>query len=244
MPIHVFPVESVRDSALGGDSIEHAYLMARTYLGQCGQSGETTDAYMQCADRAAVETAMDEFVEWAHRRPHDDPKVLWLSIHGAPPSAEARVGTSGASAAHRISEPDPREVVEWASAFKKLRGACPPNMLVMADVCWGASPTAPARTTNRHGTTPKLFFGPVRSAHRLELDTAAGIVFGILARGMMPTVDEAQSLVAQLNTWFPADAANGKPFYRVWWWDSDGAICHFPDAPGHKFKSRHVPPSQ
>ena len=49
-------------------------------------------------------------------------------------------------------------------------------------------------------------------------------------RGTMPTLDEAQTLVSHLDTWFPPDADNGKPFYRVWWWADDRDLRRYPEA--------------
>ena len=240
MAVHVFPIQSVNASLLGGDSIENAYRMARTYLGQRGQSGATNDKYMQCRDRNDVERAIDVFLEWAKNQPALEPKVLWLSLHGKPPGNAAYVGTQGLSAAYNSETTDPTEVVEWFGTLAKLRGDCPPNVVVVSDVCWGASPTGPARLTAHGADNPALFFGPVRTAHRLELDTAAGMIFGLLARGVIPAADEARTVVDSLNACFPPDEANGNQFYRVWWWDRSGQIHRHPDAPEHRFCAAHV----
>ena len=230
MPVHVFPVESVPSSILGGDSIENVYMMVRTYLSQRSQSGDTVDRHMACGSRRDVEVAIEEFLSWSRAKPNEDPKVLWLSLHGVPPKTPADVGTSAMSAAPYASASDEFEIVEWAPAFATLRGACAPGVVILSDVCWGASPTAPARLTSKIGSNPALFFGPVRKSHRLELDTAAGIVFGALARGSVPTVDEAQRIVLHLNASFPRDAKNDKPFYRVWWWADDRNLECYPRA--------------
>ena len=182
MAVHVFPIESVPSSLLGGDSIANMYTMVRTYLGQRGQSGDTVDKYLSCASRGEVEAAVDEFLRWSQMRPHGDPKVLWLSLHGQKPSTPAQVGTLALSAGHSDSSLSEHEIVEWAPVFAKLRARFPPGVIVLSDVCWGASPTAPARLTNKNGNNPAMFFGSVRRSHRLELDAAAAIVFGVLAR--------------------------------------------------------------
>ena len=197
---------------------------------------------MNCANRAAVVTAINKFVEWANCRPNCEPKVLWVSLHGVPPDDPNCVGTAAASAAYQSGR-DPNEIVHWDTAIEKLCGACPPEVVVVVDICGGGSPTAPARTTDKNGNNPALFFGPVRSAHRLELDTATGILFSGLARGSLPTVEEAREIVSYLNTRSPTDAANGKPFYRVWWWEQDGTIGRFPNAPESKFSQSHVVPN-
>lgn len=241
MAVHVFPIESVRQSLLGGDSIEHAYRMARMYLSQHSQSGETTDTYMNCADVAAVEGALSAFPEWASSRTETDPKVLWLSLHGKPPENPAGVGTEGLSASYRVDLET--EVVQWERVFVKLRGIWPANTVVLSDVCWGASPTAPARMTDQGSANPALFFGPLRKAHRLELDSAAGLVFGLLSRGTVPEIEDAKAVVDEVNHCFPLDAVNGKPFYRVWWWDSSGQSQRHPDATEHRICPSHVVPS-
>ncbi len=243
MSVHVFPIESVRPSVLGGDSIQNAFLMARTYLGHHGQSGAVTDEFLACADRASVDAAIEEFLGWATNLLSEEPKVLWLSLHGKPPETKGAVSTAGVSAAYETSESDEAEVIDWGLSLAKLRGACPPNVVVLSDVCWGASPTAPGRLTEKAGASPTFFFGPVRAAHRLELDSAAGLLFGLLARGEVPTLDDAKAVVRQLNACFPPDATNGKPFYRVWWWNEAGEIHREPDAPEHRFRSSHVLPS-
>jgi hypothetical protein len=68
-----------------------------------------------------------------------------------------------------------------------------------------------------------MLFGPVRSAHRVELNTAAGLLTAALQRGALPTVAEAKRLVTTLNRSFPKDPVNGNEFYRVWWWGSKHA---------------------
>lgn len=184
MAVHVFPIESVRQSILGGDSIKNVYRMARVYLRQHSQSGETNDSYMKCEDVTAVERAVSAFLEWASNRPDSDPKVLWLSLHGKPPQKATCVGTERLSASYNVNDPE-AEIVQWAMVFEKLCGNCPPNTILLSDVCWGASPTAPACLTSNGAKNPTMFFGPIRKSHRLELDTAAGLVFGLLSRVLL-----------------------------------------------------------
>ena len=244
MSVHVFPIESVLPSLLRGDSIQNVYRMARAFLGQYGQLGEVHDKYMECADRSSVEAGIGAFLDWATKRPNDEPKVLWLSLHGKPPGTKGTVGTAAVTAAYRPSEPNKAEIVDWGSSLAVLRGACPPNVLVLSDVCWGASPTAPRSVTQASGGNPKMFFGPVREAHRLELDTAAGLVYGLLIRGAVPSSDDAQTIVRNLNACFPTDHANENPFYRVWWWDAGGKAHRFPDAPESMICTRVSPPTE
>jgi hypothetical protein len=218
MAVHVFPVESLceNDKAL---SIKKACSMVRACLSLHNQLGETTDAYMHCANPAALSDAVDKFVAWSEKRPQDDPKLLWLSLHSETPKNGRHVGTRGIS-----SE---REIVDWWKAFSGVCGRSPRNVVVLMDVCWGASPAAPSRLTKRTGN-PSLLFGPVRSATRVELDFATGHVVSALARGTVPAVRDAKRVVDTLNTMFPSDPKNGSPFYRVFWWSKRSARpnCH------------------
>jgi hypothetical protein len=170
---------------------------------------------MKCEDVTAVEQAVSAFLKWASNRPDSDPKVLWLSLHGKPPQNAACVGTEGLSGSYSTDDPE-AEIVRWAMVFKKLCGNCPPNTILLSDVCWGGSPTAPARLTSKGAKNPKMFFGPIRKSHRLELDTVAGLVFGFLSRGFVPDLEDAKAIIKQMNLCFPPDACNNKPCYRVW----------------------------
>ena len=228
MTVHTFPIESVQPTLLGGDSIETAYRLVRTYLSEHNQSGETNENHMKCPDRVAVNHAVREFVSWSRLHPQDEPKLLWLSLHGKEPSSSIDVGTRGLSAAFRtLGANNEAEIVDWWDVLSVLCGECPPNVVVVMDVCWGASPSAPASLTKRTGN-PKLLFGPVRSAHRLELDTAIGLILATLVRGAVPSVDTAKATVRALNEFFAPDSKTNRQFYRVWWWNEDGTHECFP----------------
>jgi hypothetical protein len=228
MPVHIFPVESVPPSLLQGDSIARAYPAVRDYLRGDNHSGFANDKYLECGDRATVVSAINEFVTWSGQLPQSETKLLWVSLHGARPrESEQDVGIRGVSAT--------REPIDWWDTLSSLCGKCPSNVVVLMDVCWGASPAAPAALTKGTGV-PSLLFGPVRDAHRLELDTATGLVVSALARGVVPTATQAKRIVRTLNAAFPPDPKNNKPFYRVWWWNKRGDLKRFPDAPEHKIR--------
>jgi hypothetical protein len=72
-----------------------------------------------------------------------------------------------------------------------------------------------------------MLFGPVRSAHQVELNTAAGLLTAPFQWGAFPTVAAAKRLVTILNLSLPEDTENGKDFYRVWWWALN---AHIPPA--------------
>lgn len=208
MAVHVFPVESlsVNDERL---SMRKAYSKVRTYLAIRNQLGKTTNRHMHCANLAAVRTAVDKFVEWSGKHPQDDPKLLWMRLHGSRPKDSLKdVGTRGYSAGTHFN---------WWEVFSGVCGKFPRNVVVVMDVCWGASPAAPAMMSGKTGN-PTLLFGSVRESYPFELDTASGLVVGVLARGVVPTLAEAKGMVRALNTAFPSDPNNNKPFYRVCWW--------------------------
>lgn len=92
------------------------------------------------------------------------------------------------------------------------------------DVCWGGSPSAPARVSNR-ANKPVLTFGPIRAAHRIELNTAAAIITAAMIKGQVPPLSEAREIVSTLNRRFPLDPVNRKEFYRVWNWNNGHPEC-------------------
>jgi hypothetical protein len=229
MPVHIFPIQSVPEGITGWDSIEHTYNLVRTYLLDHGQLGEKNDEHLHCADADEVRATILEFADWVNQRPESDPKLLWLSLHGKPPINKQHVGTRAASASFRKDDDreDSAEIVDWWRMVDELSGHFPANVVVMMDVCWGGSPSAPAALTRRSGN-PRFLFGAVRSAHRLELDAATGLILASLIGGKVPPVEEARDLVSALNASFPKDADTHKPFFRVWWWDRDGSHHCFP----------------
>ncbi len=228
MAVHTFPIESVKQSLLGGDSIQATYRLVRTYLSLHNQSGDTNEDHLNCPDRAAVVRAITEFGSWSGERPRDEPKLLWVSLHGEEPSHPLHVGVRGLSAAFSTTSLDNHaELVDWWDVLNGLRGVCPPNVVVIMDVCWGGSPSAPGSLTKRTGN-PKLLFGPIRSAHRLELDTATSFILATIVGGAVPSVAEAKTVVRALNKMFPRDPETKKEFYRVWWWNAAGTHKCFP----------------
>lgn len=223
MAVHVFPVESLSENDKDL-SLEEPYSKVQEYLGARHQLGETTNEHMHCANLAALSNAVNQFVAWSGQQPPDDPKLLWMRLHGETPRHELHVGT------HGISGED--EIVDWWKVFSGACGKFPPNVVVIMDVCWGASPAVPDMLTKNTGN-PTLLFGSVREAYPFELDTASGLVVGALVSGKVPTVPEAKGIVRALNAAFPSDPRNNKPFYRVCWWNKRGKH-RFPDAPEHK----------
>jgi hypothetical protein len=208
MAVHVFPVESLPENHKDL-SLKEAYSKVKEYLRERYQLGETTDEHMHCANMAALSNAIKKFVDWSKQHPPDDPKLLWMRLHGEPPTMDEHVGTRG-----RSSED---EIFDWWKVFSGVCGKFPRNVVVIMDVCWGASPAAPQMLTKGTGN-PALLFGSVRAAYPFELETAIGLVVGALTRGVVPTVTEAKGMVRALNTAFPSDPKNNKPFYRVCSW--------------------------
>ncbi len=166
MAVHVFPVES-----LSGNekhlSMEQAYSKVLGYLVTRNQLGETTNRYMQCPNVVAVRAAVDEFADWSGKRPQDDPKLLWMRLHGSSPAKERPrdVGTRGYSAGTHFN---------WWQVFSGVTGRFPLNGVVVMDVCWGASPAAPAMMSGRTGN-PTLLFGSSVQHTRLSWRPLSGL---------------------------------------------------------------------
>jgi hypothetical protein len=218
MAVHVFPVQSLpeKDKDI---SLEEAYAKVKAYLREQYQWGETTDEHLHCTNLTALSSAINEFAAWSGQLPLNDPKLLWIRLHGEPPTMEEHVGTRG------ISGEDQR--FDWWRLFSGACGKFPLNVVVIMDVCWGASPTAPSMLTRKTGN-PMLLFGSVREAYPFELDTATRLIVGALATGVVPKIPEVKHFVRTLNAVFPYDPKNNKPFYRVWWWNKRGALNRFP----------------
>lgn len=68
-------------------------------------------------------------------------------------------------------------------------------------------------------------FGPIRAAHRIELNTAAAIITAAMIKGQIPPLSEAREIVSTLNRWFPLEPVNRKEFYRVWNWNNGHPEC-------------------
>ena len=233
MPVHMFVVESVRDSALGGDSVNATLPIVRSYFQDFQLTGEL-ETRMRCRGTAELLGAINEFVTWAGNRPYDDPKWLWISLHGRKPARPQQVGTQGVAvavsgksgAAHVATSED----FDWHQVFAPLTKSSVPNVIIVMDVCWGGSPSAPSRATGLSGG-PSFLFGPNRSAHRLELNTATALLASLIRNGKLPTIKEAKQIVSILNKSFPKDPDSGKEFYRVWWWKNGYQRC-FPKPSG------------
>ena len=229
MAVHMFAIESVYGSALQGDSIENLLPSIRDYFGEFNKKGELNNKHLTCRGTADVRRAIEEFMVWANNKPAEEPKWLWISLHGKRPDRPEQVGTKGLAAAGDLEgdgRRDGYDEFDWHEVFGLREVSFPPNVMMVLDVCWGGSPSAASRAA-RLGGGPQMLFGPIRAAHRLELNTAAGLLTAALRHGTLPTVAQAKRLVTTLNRSFPNDPVSGKEFYRVWWWGPKGA-SHFP----------------
>lgn len=183
MPVHMFVVESVPESVLGGDSIEAMIPIVRTYFQMFQPTGEI-EQLLKCRGIEDLRRAMDEFVVWSGTKPADDPKWLWMSLHGRKPHLPEHLGTGGIA----VSEDDGRsssatnEDFDWHKIFSSKDMNSIANVIIVMDVCWGGSPSAPARASSRSGG-PSFLFGPTRSAHRLELNTATALLTSVMRNG-------------------------------------------------------------
>jgi hypothetical protein len=230
MPVHMFVVESVVDSAMGGDSVRDVLPLVRMYFLEHSQSGDL-DRHMECKSRSDVIQALGRFADWAADKAPDEPKWLWLSLHGKAPANPHHLGTKGVTAGFRKDdEVDAAEIVDWSNVFQDVRGMCPPNVVMVMDVCWGGSPSAPSRISTKTDT-PALMFGPLRAAHRIELNTAAAVIAAAMSSGKVPSLEEAEEIVSSLNRWFPRDPVTQKDFYSVWHWENGRPRC-FPKPQG------------
>jgi hypothetical protein len=223
----MFVVESVQDSALGGDSVEAMLPIVRSYFQDFQPTGEL-QTRLRCRGTADLLGAINEFVTWTGNRPPDDPKWLWISLHGKKPARPQQVGTHGVAIAVSLktggAHVATREDFDWHKIFAPLAKTSLSNVVIVMDVCCGGSPSAPARATGISGG-PSYLFGPSRSAHRLELNTATALLTSIMRNGTLPTITEAKEIVSILNRSFPKDPESGKEFYRAWWWEDGHQRC-------------------
>jgi hypothetical protein len=231
MPVHMFVIESVPESALGGDSIEAMIPIVRTYFQMFQPTGDIRER-LKCRGIEDLLRATEEFVEWAGNRPRDDPKWLWMSLHGRKPHLPEHLGTRGIAVCEDSSgmSPASNEDFDWHKIFGSLNTSSIANVIIVMDVCWGGSPSAPARASGRSGG-PSFLFGPMRSAHRLELNTATALLTSVMRNGSLPSVEKAKEIVSVLNSFFPTDPDSGMEFYRVWWWEDGHSQC-FPPPSG------------
>jgi hypothetical protein len=90
----MFAIESVYDSALRGDSIENLLPSIRDYFGDLKQRGELNDRHLKCRGTADVHRAIQDFMVWANNKPPEEPKWLWISLHGKRRDTNSDVGSS------------------------------------------------------------------------------------------------------------------------------------------------------
>lgn len=162
--------------------------------------------------------------------PKTEPVVLWISVHGADPEpgvpANNRrlAGTSGVSTLG--------EQIAWHEFFDMVKQANNPGrIIVLMDVCWGSSPTAPSRLASPKAYRPRFVFGPARTAYRHELDTASKTIFDFMIQNDIPDINNAKNLVDSINTVIPQTGPKETPFYRLWWWSND-KLVRYPEPPG------------
>lgn len=233
MSVHVFIIES--EVANSPTSVRAVWTTLRASLHAAGTLGQSL--FVDAPTKADLLAASVAFAAWTKQLSANDPVILWLSVHGADPEPgvlddrRKLVGTSGASSA--------LEEVEWIEFFGPAKSASSPSRVaVLMDVCWGSSPTAPARLTTPAATRPHMVFGPVRSAFSNELALASQAIVGSIARHGLPAPAQAKKLVDTLNSKCPPSQTTGTGWYRAWWWsDGTGKIQMHPEPP-KKIKKR------
>jgi hypothetical protein len=150
----MFAIESVYDSALRGDSIENLLPSIRDYFGDLKQRGELNDGHLKCRGTADIHRAIQDFMVWANNKPPEEPKWLWISLHGKRPDRPEHVGTKGLAVARRPdgeADTDGHDEFDWYEAFGPSDVCFPLNVMIVMDVCWGGSPSAAARASRRGG---------------------------------------------------------------------------------------------
>ena len=213
MPVNIFVVESELPES--ETSVKDTWEVERDMMKQAGQLGKHEFIAGQSSEE--LDAAMERFAEWTRDIPCDEPVLLWLSVHGRTPKAKGHVGTSGVTAR--------KQLIEWFKFFNPAKNStCPSRIVLLMDVCWGGSPTAPSRLTTPKASRPHMVFGPRRAAYRNELDSAFEEVVGIVKTGALPTEDDAKTIVDKLNQKYPP--VNDGEFYVGWWWDATGLKRH------------------
>jgi len=235
MALSVFVLESLGGMQLTSISLERVRMDLRAYLTEHNQIGELE--VVEACDESQIQQEMTKFVKWQETVPPDHQVVLWISMHGIreidstaprvevvsavpPPNA---VGTAVADAKGNT--------IEWYKLLGPLRQRCRAGTVFLLDVCWGASPAAARCLTSTTPSDGCFLFGPTRKAARVELDGAASLVFGTLCRFDQLTSEHARRVVNALNDTFHPESNTERPFYRVWSWDTDGAIVAHPFDP-------------
>lgn len=52
------------------------------YFREHDQAGDLDDRHMKCKNRSEVVRALTQFVDWAAGKVPEEPKWLWVSLHG------------------------------------------------------------------------------------------------------------------------------------------------------------------
>lgn len=220
MKIHICVVET--ESAGSPTSVEGAWSTYEQLLQADGCLGSSLLILTRNHD--SLEGAFEQFLSWTCSLPADDTVLVWVSIHGLTPENEGLVGTSGWS--------DQLGEVHWFETLAPaIQGACEPGrILVLMDVCWGASPTAPARLSTPATRRPYGLIGPRRAASRNELDSLFEGVMAVLCANRLPCDEELRQVVDSLNQKYPA-SKHGE-FCRFWNWNQEGTLVAYPEFPG------------
>lgn len=213
MAVHVYIIES--EVPQSPTSVRPVWQTIRAALSASGRLGQS--AFVDAATRVDLLSAAAAFGAWTRQVPVAEPIVLWLSLHGADPEPgvaddadRKKVGTAGVSSVG--------EEVEWVDFLSPAKAAASPGrVVVIADVCGGSSPAAPARLARPADQRPHMVFGPTRAAFAHELALASQTIIGWIANNGLPSGDQATSLVDSLNLRFPG-ALTGTDWYRAWWW--------------------------
>lgn len=223
MRVHVFIIES--EVANSPTSVRAAWTTIRASLQAAGTLG--LSMFVDAPTKADLHAASAAFAAWTKQVPVKEPVILWLSVHGADPEPgvpdgqRKLVGTSGASSA--------LEEVEWREFFEPAKSASHPRrVVVLMDVCWGSSSSAPARLMRPAAKRPHMVFGPVRSAFSNELALASQAIVGSIAREGLLSAAQGMKLVESLNSMCPPSTTTMTGWYRAWWWDGAGKIQMHP----------------
>lgn len=220
MKIHICVFET--EQAGSSTSVEGAWPIYEQELRNCGCLGSSK--LILTRNFQNLDDAFQEFQEWTCTLPSDEPILFWVSIRGLTPKGDDLVGTSGWS--------DQFGEVHWFKTLTPaIHGACRPSrILVLMDVCWGASPTAPARLSTPASKRPYGLIGPRRSALRNELDSLFEKVVNILCTRGLPCRDELRAVVDELNLKYQAN--DDGEFCRFWTWNTEGTPLPHPKIQG------------
>lgn len=221
VPVHLFAIESEVPGS--PTSVRPTWNAVRASLQSAQTLGQAM--FIDAATKNDLLAATEAFRSWTTQVASDEPIILWISIHGADPesgvpdSERKLVGTSGASVK--------REEIGWDELFLPVKGAhLPDRVVLLMDVCWGSSPTAPARLTTPAILRPRAVFGPTRNAFPNELSSASQTVIGWIAQRGLPSPEDAKAIVDLLNMKYLPSPTTGTGWYRAWWWESDGIVAY------------------